>query len=59
MVEVAHGVKVPACRQRSARRYFCRTAPAKLAVKLSVWIAPLKEALTLPSHGQWQAGKRL
>jgi hypothetical protein len=25
----------------------------------SVWIASLKEALTLPLHGQWQAGKRL
>jgi hypothetical protein len=38
----------------SARRYVCRTAPAKLAVELSVWIAPLKEALTQPPHGQWQ-----
>jgi hypothetical protein len=54
MVEVPHGVKVP-----SSRQHVCQTAPAKRAVELSVWIAPLKEALTLPPHGQWQAGQRL
>jgi hypothetical protein len=53
MVEVQHGVKVP-----SSRRHVSRTAPANWASN-SVWIAPLKEALTLPPHGQWQAGKRL
>jgi hypothetical protein len=64
MVEVAHGVKVP-----SSRRQVC--APTRLLANTSaeprqpnspsnsVWIAPLKEALTLPPHGQWQAGQRL
>jgi hypothetical protein len=31
MVEVPHGVKVPSCRR------VCRTAPAKLAIELSLF----------------------
>jgi hypothetical protein len=66
MVEVAHGVKVPSCRRQvcAPTRLLADTSaeprqPNWPSNSLSVWIAPLKEALTLPPHGQWQAGKRL